>query len=194
MRLNGHMDALRQSFANQFSEDEHGILYRKYQKGPPFRVSRLERDGFVATYIKRMRYAIWCTALLTVGLILLLAWLIPNADSADKQVASWMGITMILLPVMAVHYWAWNAPTRALERRVPEGPALTKDQARVLGLSQITYGQLAIVPVVSAGLVWKMSMKTDVFHGSGRGWLVLGAAPVVLAAIQALRKWRYGRQ
>ena len=35
---------------------------------------------------------------------------------------------------------------------------------------------------------------TDVLHGWGRLWLVFGAALVLLAGIQAFRKWRFERE
>ncbi len=106
----------------------------------------------------------------------------------------WGGIAAILVPFMAIYYWAWNAPSRELERRTPEGAALTKEEARALALSKITYGQLALVPLMGGGLVWKMSNKTDVFHGWGLVWLILGAALIALAGVRAIQKWRFSKQ
>lgn len=159
----------------------------------PVRVSKLERDGFVALFNKRIRYAMWSIVLATVGLILLLVWLTPDADSPIAQIAMWSGIAAILLPFMVIFYWAWGAPSRELERRIPEGPALTKEEARALAFSKITYGQLALAALMGMGLVSKTSTRVDVFHGSGLLWLVFGAALVVLAGVQALRKWRFSR-
>ena len=188
---NAHLDRLRQAFADQFADGEHGLIYRKYQKGVPVRVSKLERDGFVATFNKRIRYAMWSIFPATAGLILLLVWLTPDDDSPAAQIAMWGGIAAILLPYMVIFYWAWGAPSRELEHRLPEGPALTKEEARALAFSKITYGQLALAVLMGVGLVWKMSTKVDVFHGSGLVWLVFGAALVVFAGVQALRKWRF---
>lgn len=106
----------------------------------PVRVSKLERDGFVAAFNKRIRYAMWSIVPATVGLILLLVWLTPDTDSPAAQIAMWGGIAAILLPFMVVFYWAWGAPSRELERRTPEGPALSKEEARALAFSKITYG------------------------------------------------------
>jgi hypothetical protein len=187
---NAHFDRLRQAFADQFSDGGHGVIYRKYQKGAPVRVSKLERDRFVAAFDKRIRHAMWSIVPATVGLILLLVWLTPDADSPAAQIAMWGGIAAILLPFTAIFYWAWGAPSRELERRTPEGPAFTKKEARALALSKITYGQLAIVALMGMGLVWKMSTKVDVFHGLGQVWLFCGAALVVIAGVQAIRKRR----
>ncbi len=188
-----NLDRLRQAFADQFSDDGNGFIYRKYQKGVPLRVSELERDGFVATFNKRIRYAMWSIVPATVGLILLLVWLTPDADSPAAQVAMWGGVAVILLHFMVIFYWAWGAPSRELERRTPEGPALSKEEARALAFFTITYGQLALAALTGMGLVWKMSTKVDVLHGSGLVWLFFGAALVILASVQAIRKW-YARQ
>jgi hypothetical protein len=191
---NTHLDRLRQAFADQFSDGGHGFIYRKYQKGVPVRVSELERDGFVATFNNRIRYAMWSIVPATIGLILLLAWLTPDSDSPAAQIAMAAGIAAIVLPSLVTIYWAWGAPSRELERRLPEGPALTKEEARALALSKVTYGQLALAALMGMGLVWKMSTKTDVFLGSGLVWLVCGAALVVIAGVQALRKWRFSQR
>jgi hypothetical protein len=190
MFRNAHLDRVRQAFADQFSGDGHGFIYRKYQKGVAFRVSKLERDEFVAAFNKRSRYAMWSIVPATIILILLLAWLSPDTDSPAAQVITWGGIAAIILPIVTVFYWAWSAPSRELERRTPEGAALSKEEARALALSTITYGQLALAALMGMGLVWKRSTKVDVFHGLGLVWLVIGGALVLSAGVQAIRKWR----
>nr|WP_317894075.1 hypothetical protein [uncultured Sphingomonas sp.] len=194
MFRNSHLQQLRQAFANQFSDGGDGFIYRKHQKGVPVRVSELERDAFVATFSNRIRFAMWSIVPATFGLILLLVWLTPDSDSPAAQIAMWGGIGAILLPSMVMVYWAWGAPSRELEHRLPEGPALTKEEARALALSKITYGQLAVVVLIGGGLVWKMSTKTDIFRGFGLVWLILGAALVVTAGVQALRKRRFSQR
>ena len=191
---NGHLERLRQTFADQFSDGGHDIIYRKYQTGAPVRVSKLERDGFLATFNKRIRYAMWSLVPATVALILLLVWLNPDADTPAAQIATWAGIAAFILPFLMIFYWAWGAPSRELERRVPEGSAFTKEEARALAFSKITYGRLALAALTGIGLIWKMSTKVDVFNGSGPVWLFFGAALVVLAGVQAIRKWRFSQQ
>ena len=191
---NSHFDRVRQLFADQFSGDSRGFVYRKGQKGAPIRVSEIERDRFVAIFNKRMRYAAWSIVPATVGLILLLVWLVPDADSPVGQIATWVRIAAILVPFMGIYYWAWNAPSRELERRTPEGAALTKEEARTLAFSKITYGKLILAALMGVGLVWKASIKTDVFHGWGVSWLVFGGSLIALAGVQAIRKWHLGQQ
>jgi hypothetical protein len=191
---NPHFDRVRQLFADQFSAGATGIVYRKGQKGAPVRVSETERNEFVSTFNKRIRYAAWSIFPATVALILLLVWLIPDVDSPSAQIAVWVGIAAILVPFMVIYHWAWNAPSRELGGRPPEGPALTENEARAVAFSKITYGQLGLAALTGVALVWKMSTKTDVLQGWGVIWLVFGAALLVLAGIQAIRKWRFSQQ
>ena len=194
MFFDSHFGRVRQLFADQFSAEADGLIYRRGQNGAPIRVSEIERDEFVASFNRRIRYAAWSIPPATILLILPLVWLIPDADSPVAQVAVWVGIAAILVPFMTIYYWAWNAPSRELEHRTPEGPALTKDEARALGFSKISYGNLALAALMGVGLIWKMSAETDVLHGWGVVWLAIGAGLVVLAGVQAIRKWRFSQR
>ena len=181
---------MRQSFADQFSGDGRSFIYRKNQTGVPVRVSALERDDFIATFNKRIRYTSWSVIPAVVGLCLLIAWLIPDIDSLSAQIAIWGVILAMISVLLVAFYRAWDAPSRALERRAPEGAALSKEDARALAFSKITYGRLALVALMGVGLVWDMSTKVDVAHGWGMVWPVFGGALVVVAGVQAIRKWR----
>lgn len=194
MFFGSQIDRMQQLFAEQFADDLQGFVYRKNGKGVPIRLSEIERDEFVATFNKRIRYAFWALVPATVALILVLVWLVPDKDSPARQLATWVGVTAILVPFMTIYYWAWNAPSRELERRTPMGAALTKEEARTLAFSKITYGQLLLAALIGVGLVWNKSTKADVFHGWGVAWLAFGGALIVLAGLQAIRKWRLGRQ
>jgi hypothetical protein len=191
---NSHFDRMRQTFQDQFSTDLNGFIYRKNQKGVPIRVSASERDDCVTTFNKRIRYVMWSIFPATLLLILLLVWIIPDPNSQMASVAIWIGLAAILVPFMAVFYWAWNAPARELQHRTPAGAALTKEEARTLAFSKITYGRLALAAAMSVGLVWEMSAKMDVFHGGGMVWLVVGGLLIAFAGVQAIRKWRFNQQ
>ena len=189
-----HFDRVREIFAGQFEQDANGFRFRKGMKGAAYRVSEAERDQFVATFNKRLRYASWAIAPATIVLIVLLAWLIPDTDSELENAAIWAGIAAILIPFLGFYFWAWSAPSRELERRTPESAALTRDEARSLAFSKITYGQLGLAAVFGIGLVWMKSIDEDVFHGWGVIWLISGVGLVALAAVQAIRKWRHSQQ
>lgn len=190
---NSHFDRVREIFADQFEKDANGFRYRRGMKGALYRVSEAERDQFVTTFNKRLRYASWAIAPATIILILMLACFIPDSDSAFAEGAIWGGVGAILIPFMVIYYWAWNAPSRELQSRAPEGAALTRDEARSLALSKITYRQLGLGAAFGVGLVWTKSVDVDVFHGWGVIWLIFGVALVALSVVQAIRKWRYSQ-
>lgn len=190
---NPHFDQVRQNFADQFEQDGAGFLYRKSMKGAPIRVTDTERDSFVASFNRRLRYAAWSVLPATVLVIGLLAFLVPDVESATGKLAMGFAIGLILGPFLLFYYWAWNAPARELERRPVAGVARTREEMRRIKFAKLTYGQLAFVPVIAAVLLLKVSADNDVFHGWGILWLVLAGALVALAAIQAIRKWNYER-
>lgn len=193
MFSNPHLDRLRQTFAEQFEPDGGSFLYRKSMKGAPIRVSVDERDRFIASFNRWLRYSAWSILPATLILIGLLVWLIPDVESTAGHVATYAGIALILVPFLAGYYWAWNAPARELERRPQEGSARSRDEVRQLIFSKMTYGQLGFAVLAGLALVWKASADTDVFHGWGVLWLIFAGLLIVIAGIQALRKWRYER-
>jgi peptidoglycan/LPS O-acetylase OafA/YrhL len=190
---NPHFDRLRQSFSDQFEPDGSSFLYRKWMKGAPIRISREERDEFVRAFNRRLRYSAWSIVPTTVILILLLAWLVPDTKSATANFATYFGIALILFPFMAGYYWAWNAPARALVHRPEVGPPRSRQEARKIGFSKMTYGQLGFAALAGIALVWKVSADTDIRHGWGRLWLVFAGLLIAGAGVQALRKWRIER-
>jgi hypothetical protein len=151
----------------------------------------LERDEFLAAFNRRIRIAMWSTMSSTIIFTLLLVWLVPDTAGPDAQRATWVGVAAIVSLFTGLFYRAWSAPSRELERRNPEGPPLSKKQARELTYAKMTYGQLALAALVGASFVLKMSMREDVLHGSGLAWVVFGGALVLLSVVQAVRKWRF---
>jgi hypothetical protein len=136
----------------------------------------------------------WTIVPATLLLISLIVVLVPDVESPAADAAIYLGIGLIIVPFMALFYWAWNAPARELERRTPVGRARTGEEVRRLMFSRITYGQLGTAVLAAVALVWNQSTKYDVLHGWGVLWLVFAAALVLGAAIQAYRKWRYERR
>jgi hypothetical protein len=193
MFSNPHFDRVRQMFTDQFEPNGGSFLYRKSMKGAPIRVSEAERDEFVTTFNRRLRYSMWSIVPATVILIFLLVWLVPDTDSTAGHVAMWIGIAAVIAPFLGGYYWAWNAPARELERRPQEGAARSREEVRQLMFSKMTYGQLGFAALAGLALVWKVSADTDVFHGWGMLWLIFAGLLIVAAGIQAFRKWRYER-
>jgi hypothetical protein len=190
---NPNFDRAREIFADQFTPDSGAFLYRKSMKGAPIRVSEVERDDFVTTFNRRVRYGTWAMVPAMLTLIGLIVWLIPNVDSAAAQTATWIGLTAIVVPFIAVYFWAWNAPARALERRPRQGAALSRDEVRQLKFSRMSYGQLGLVPPAALLLVWDKSGVGNMFHGWGIVRVACAGLLIAGAGVQAFRKWRYER-
>lgn len=190
---NTHFDRVRQMFADQFEPDGKGFLYRKSARGAPIRVTETERDRFVESFNQRIRYTTWWIVPLTILLIGLLTFFAPDVDSASSQVAIWVGIGLILAPFLLFYYWAWNAPSRELERRPMVGAERSREEIRRIMFAKLTYRQLAFVPLAAVAMVWNVSEKNDVFHGWGRLWLVFGGGLIAIACVQAIRKWIHER-
>ena len=188
-----HFEQVRQVFADQFEPDGTGFLYRKSLRRAPIRVTEAERDGFIRTFNRRLRYAGWSILPGTMLLILLLALFVPDIDSVSGQIDMWMGFGLILVSFLLAYRWAWNAPSRELERRTPVGPQRTRQEMRRVMFARLTYAQLGSVVGVAFLLVLQVSSKSDVLHGWGILWLVLAAALVIGAGILAFRKWRSER-
>jgi hypothetical protein len=163
-------------------------------KGPPIRVSEAEQEDFVVTFNRRLRYATWGIVLTTIAVIVLVALLVPEIKSSAGTAAIWGGLVAILGPFMAIYYWAWNAPSRELQRRSPEGAALTKDEVRELTFSKVTYGHLVLAAVMGVAIPWRMSANFDIWNGLGMLWLVAGGSLITLSAVQTIRKWLHNKR
>jgi uncharacterized integral membrane protein len=190
---NSHFNRLSEMFADQFEKDSQGVLYRKSMKEAPIRVTASERDALVTQFRKRMRLALWSIVVGTVLLLALLVVLLPNTDGEASNVATYAGLTAIVVPVLGVHRWAWNAPARKLDRRPTVGSERNRAEIRRLMLSRMTFGQLAFAVVASVLMASKISDKVDVFHGWGIIWLVFAGVVILGAGIQAVRKWTIER-
>jgi MFS family permease len=191
---NQHFENVRRMFADQFEPEGPDFLYRNSMKGAPIRVTQAERDAFVDSFNRRLRYLAWAIVPFTILLIGLLVVLVPDhPDSPAARVFVYVGIGCILIPFMVAYYRAWNAPARELDRRTPVGSARTREEVRRLMFSRMTYGQLGFAVLAALALLWNASNKGDVLHGWGVLWTVFAAALVLVAAVQAFWKWHSER-
>jgi hypothetical protein len=173
---NRHFDRVRQAFADQFEPDGAGFLYRKSMKAAPIRVTETERDNFLTTFNRRLRYANWAIVFGTVFLIGLLALLVRDVDSTAGQLGLWAGLGLILGFFLLIYSWAWGGPARDLERRPVVGLARTREELQQIKFAKITYKQLALAPVIAVLLLFKVSAKNDVLHGWGMLWLIFAVS------------------
>lgn len=186
--------AARQSFADQFEREASGFTYRRSQEGPAIRVSTEEYSRFIDEFDRSVRRTNW---MIYIGLTLVFGGIIGFSllrGSDLSQGAILVGIGLVMIPYFAYYRWAWAAPARELAGRTPIAGERSSEEIRRIRFQRMTYGQLA--GAAFAGLVIPLigSSRQDVFSGWNRLWLVFGGAVVLLATIQAFRKWRFERE
>lgn len=184
----GSLDATRSLFAAQFKPAGDRYIYRRSQTGEAYVVSREERDRFIAEFNRKL---VWLLSAFVGGVCALAIGFVVLAPNLPEPV-SIGGIVALAVPYSIGFRWAWRAPARQLEGRVPVAGAMSRDDARRFALGRVQYGGLAAAAF--GGLV---IASTGLVRGDPpRGWLLIwpamGAALVVFAAVQAFRKWRSG--
>ncbi len=167
MFSNHHFDRVQEIFAEQFQPNGIGLVYRKSSKGPAIRVSAAERDAFIAAFNRKLRLATWGILAATVLLIGILSALLPDDGSTEGQISIYASVFGIVGLFMLVYWSAWNEPMRQLERRPITQAALSRAEARHVGLSKISYGQLFFAVVAALALTFRQAGEHDVFHGWG---------------------------
>lgn len=139
-------------FAAQFSDEDGKILYRKHGVGAAFRVDERERDEFIAAFKQTQRIskallvgAILLWAGVFVGLMLMYRW---NLDDPWKK-----GTAAIPLIVVSISFvWhglrIYGVPERTLPESRRCAPPRGHDERKRKALTELSYIQLAIVPLV----------------------------------------------
>jgi hypothetical protein len=183
----------KQQFDDQFELDGDHFLYRRWQKGPPIRVTADERQRFIDDYARRLRYANWGIIgglFFVVGLLL---WWTLRSGSEVPDILLYAAISTVAVMNVGYSLWAGTAPNRELNRRAPVGRERTREEMRRMLNSKTSYSQLAGIAFVGAILPFGLKSHPDVFHGWGRLWLLFSGIIVSLAAVAAFRKWRFER-
>jgi Flp pilus assembly protein TadD len=194
MSRNDNWDRIRQSFADQFTPDGSSFIYRRSQKGEAIRVSARERTRFVDEFDGKLRRAKW---MIYIGVAAVLVGIIVFSllkGSNLSELAILAGVAIAMVPYLAFYRWAWLAPVRELEGRMPVAGARSPEEVRRLKFQRMSYGQLGTAALGGLAFPFIGSSHQDVFSGWNRLWLVFGGAIVLLAVIQAFRKWRFEQE
>jgi hypothetical protein len=109
-------------FAEQFSRDGDGYVYRRGRREPGIWVTAAERDGFVEDFNRKHRGSQWI-AYAGVGLVMVslvaLAKTRPNVsfDDVRSSIAIIAACLVSSIPYAVRFRQIWNAPARALRSR-----------------------------------------------------------------------------
>lgn len=191
----GNSDRSRALFEARFEPDGDGFLFRGSPTGYPVRLTLEERDRFIVEFTRGVRLLIVGSAVAIFVMVAAMLTMAPDTlDGLKQNIALWLIALSGLVPFFFLWARLWNAPRRALAGRSPAGPARTAAEARRHALDRISWAQLsgaAGLAVVHVAMQWT---KHDLTQGWYRLWLVFGVAMVVLASVQAFRKWRLGQR
>lgn len=179
----------RQLFEDQFEADGDGFLYRRSQKGAPVRVTADERSRFVSEYMTRTKRGVWIGVTLTMLTIGGFVWWTLGTDVEFEGGPIWALTAVLILAIGSYSLWNWGAPARELANRTPVGRERSSAEVSQRFLQNMTYGQLAATAFAGIMLPFALRGKHDFFQGWDRLWLVMSGGIVLVAVIQAFRKW-----
>jgi hypothetical protein len=192
MGMRGSVQNMRVSFEEQFEvvgEDKY--LYRRNQKGEPIPVTSEERERFVRQYLRRIWWIMGGMMIVLSVFFGLVIWQTVAADSELSDMLLYAGIIVIATIAVALMYWVRGAPARELQGRGAVGRERTSEEMRAIYFGKMTYGQLLAAGGFGMFLIVYRATSEDILSGWHRIWLFLGAGLVLLAVVQALRKWQF---
>ena len=184
-------DLIRKQFADQFEPDGDGFFYRRYGRDAAIRVTADEKQRFIATFNCHLKFAFWgmMVAIVALAIICVTYAVETNTEISDRTI--YIGLGVITVAFIAANFWARSLPTRELRYRATVGERRSRDEMRRLMIEKITYGQLAMVGLIGVYCLLRVNYHADLLSGFNAFWLIGGALDLVLALIQAFRKWRF---
>lgn len=194
MRFGYGTNQLRETFEAQFELREGRFLYRRNQRGEPIPVKPEERDRFIRQYIGRVRWILGGMTVAIVAFTALAVWWSVSIGNDLPEGIFIAGLISISVIAVGAMYFVQGAPARELEGRSSVGRARSKEEMRAIFFAKITYGRLAGAAAVGVLIPMSQAAQTDIFSGWHCIWLIAGAGLVLLAAVQAFRKWIFENQ
>lgn len=179
-------------FASRFEEDSDRYLFRAGPRIAPVPVTVAERDEEIARYRRSRRYLFFGALVILLIAIIALAVSVPQTAALDPHILILPLILVWLVPFVLIWLRLWNMPVRRFENRLPVGAGRTAQQARRFAFERLKWTKLAVVPVIA--LVILIPRHDE----STSGWwfdikLVFAGLLILLAIVQAFRKWRFER-
>jgi hypothetical protein len=191
--MSGAYSFLKDEFAKRFEPNGEGYLFRNRLGAPGYAVTAAERDQFVAEFDLRVT---WSGRAFFVALLVLClggAWYaVENAI----ELTQWMILPVIIGAMIinvAISLWFWGEPVRRLEGRAQVAEALPMATARREALRKLGWDRLGLCVGVAVLVAWQGYTQDPTFSGWSRLWLLGAGVLLVVAAVQAFRKWRLER-
>src|SRR4051794_38933533 len=179
---------MRERFESQFEPtDEGGYLYRQNWKAAAIPVSAQERDTLARQYAVRI-YLVLSFMVIAITVLLCVLFLRTSTYAAGQVPPAqiFAGMVVISLVATGMLEWIYRAPSRALKRRPAVERERTREEVRAISFRRMTYQRLGLTALIGAG------SYTYIAHGDwDRRWVVVPPFVVLVAAVQAFRKWRF---
>ena len=173
-------------FEKQFEMEGDGYLYRQGMRAAAVRVTSAEHDAFLAQFARAQRWLMFAFVLVMLAAIVILVFVVPTPPGTDDPL-----LYVVIGAVIAVFYAAcmriWNAPARALDRRVRVRGPLSRSEARRRSLEKTTWLEIgaAGVAMTVAWLHFHRAWSTPVWREI---WLASGAVLLAIVAWRAFQK------
>ena len=185
---------IRDLFGQQFEPDGDGFLYRPNHRVQPKRVTRAERNAFTEQFVRASNRMTWGLAAVAMAAITVAVFFDKTREDLGYGLDFTTACVLVLVALFVPLYrYVWRAPARALADRAPAGPARSCEEARALVLTKLRWSQLGGAVAIAAFLIVS-HWPRDEFRIGDWVWIGGGGLLVALVAVQAARKWRFGRQ
>lgn len=183
----------RDSFVGRFEQHGNNWIYRPTLSAPPVSVSDSERDDVIRTFKRNYFLLIGLCVGGTSLAVALMVFFDPGSGPEIDQGTLWAVSAALIGGFGIAWYWIWREPTRRFARRAPTGKALDNKEARRVALGKLSYFQLGSTAVA----IWLFALSH--IMGEHRspwtlpGWVAFAILTSIIAAVQAVRKWRTER-
>ena len=179
-----------EAFSRQFEADGDGFIYRKYGTGAAYRVTRRERDEMTDNFRRSWRWLM----VVSVTVFIVFAIGFSAFDSAGSRIVFFAFGIVAVLPMGIAVKRLYAAPEIRLQHRRTLHPAMSVDERKRHFLNQLSYWQIALLPLLGLLILGWIADEVDVTKGWGRtAWLV-PVSIFVLAVVQGWRKFRMSRE
>lgn len=187
------LDRLKLQFADRFEPMGDGYIFHANLRAAGYRVSASDRDRLVAQFNRRLTRLIWGFAAITILFFAAICWIFVQQSGEVPAIVPWIIAPAATCGYLAPFFWMWNAPQRELRQSMPVVQGRSKDEAKRIALTRLSWTQLGAGVVMTLALLWRVSTEWNLLIGWNRLWLVLAAAMLLIVAVQAIRKLRISR-
>jgi hypothetical protein len=191
MIFRSNIDHLEEIFLRQFEQDGDHFRYRRHGRGAPIPVSAEEKEEFRLEYRQASTRMIW-GSVASVMLAITLCVLVAPRFVEDGPGIIVICVVMIGgITVLSVRHS--TAPARALERRLPVGDELSKDEWQSKHFSTTSWSLLGSIFLFSTMVCIGLLTGSEFSELSDYLWAIGSGMFSILGARALWLKYRFSR-